>query len=692
MVHVRGFLLMKQSIYSVVYAHDASFVIVAALVCAIGSALTVVLLVRARVLTHRRRQLHLILAAMIAGTTIWATHFIAMLGYNPAGVAAYEPILTGVSLLVAIFGCMIGVSIGGMDKIRWRATLGGTTLGLTIATMHYTGMAALQVPGRFEWHANLVVLSVLLGCGLGIVMVHRIIYPVTRFCFSGATVAMILAVCTMHFTGMAASIFMADATIVVSPENVISNYVLGFIVLAVVSLILLIGFTTFVIETEMSADTQRKLSDAVRRDLLTRLPNRMGFSEHAARLRKRISRGEVLQIAVLTIDLDNFKQINDSMGHEAGDLVLKHVAKQINGVIGDHEFVARIGGDEFAALKSNVKTLEDALDFAERLKTAIGVTLHVSMTELKTGVSIGIASYPSDETDLDTLLQFSDLAMYQAKSGSSNKIEFYDNEIEQARRDKQALLTDLREAADRDELFLNYQFQNSIATQEVIGFEVLLRWLHPERGMIGPDVFIPLAEETGLIKDIGLWVLRTACHEAASWEVAYPIAVNVSPQQLVEPDFVARVAEILAESNLAPDRLEVEITEATIIRDQRNALAVMHELKSMGIRIAMDDFGTGYSSLSTLQVFPFDKIKIDRSFVQNVHESRQNAAIVRATLLLGAALDVPVLAEGAEIEEEIAFLMQETCSAVQGFYFGKPMPAADVRRLTMVKQDLPRAV
>ncbi|MBB5722024.1 diguanylate cyclase (GGDEF)-like protein [Loktanella ponticola] len=683
---------MKQSIYSVVYAHDASFVIVAALVCAIGSTLTVVLLVRARVLTHRRRQLHLILAAMIAGTTIWATHFIAMLGYNPAGVAAYEPILTGVSLLVAIFGCMIGVSIGGMDHIRWRATLGGTTLGLTIATMHYTGMAALQVPGRFEWHANLVVLSVLLGCGLGIVMVHRIIYPVTRFCFAGATVAMILAVCTMHFTGMAASIFVADATILVSPENVISNYVLGFIVLAVVSLILLIGFTTFVIETEMSADSQRKLSDAVRRDLLTRLPNRMGFSEHAARLRKRISRGEVLQIAVLTIDLDNFKQINDSMGHEAGDLVLKHVAKQINGVIGDHEFVARIGGDEFAALKSNVKTLEDALDFAERLKTAIGVTLHVSMTELKTGVSIGIASYPSDETDLDTLLQFSDLAMYQAKSGSSNKIEFYDNEIEQVRRDKQALLTDLREAADRDELFLNYQFQNSIATQEVIGFEVLLRWLHPERGMIGPDVFIPLAEETGLIKDIGLWVLRTACQEAASWEVAYPIAVNVSPQQLVEPDFVARVAEILAESNLAPDRLEVEITEATIIQDQRNALAVMHELKSMGIRIAMDDFGTGYSSLSTLQVFPFDKIKIDRSFVQNVHESRQNAAIVRATLLLGAALDVPVLAEGAEIEEEIAFLMQETCSAVQGFYFGKPMPAADVRLLTMVKQDLPRAV
>lgn len=691
-MHVRGFLLMKQSIYSVVYAHDASFVIVAALVCAIGSTLTVVLLVRARVLTHRRRQLHLILAAMIAGTTIWATHFIAMLGYNPAGVAAYEPILTGVSLLVAIFGCMIGVSIGGMDHIRWRATLGGTTLGLTIATMHYTGMAALQVPGRFEWHANLVVLSVLLGCGLGIVMVHRIIYPVTRFCFAGATVAMILAVCTMHFTGMAASIFVADATILVSPENVISNYVLGFIVLAVVSLILLIGFTTFVIETEMSADSQRKLSDAVRRDLLTRLPNRMGFSEHAARLRKRISRGEVLQIAVLTIDLDNFKQINDSMGHEAGDLVLKHVAKQINGVIGDHEFVARIGGDEFAALKSNVKTLEDALDFAERLKTAIGVTLHVSMTELKTGVSIGIASYPSDETDLDTLLQFSDLAMYQAKSGSSNKIEFYDNEIEQVRRDKQALLTDLREAADRDELFLNYQFQNSIATQEVIGFEVLLRWLHPERGMIGPDVFIPLAEETGLIKDIGLWVLRTACQEAASWEVAYPIAVNVSPQQLVEPDFVARVAEILAESNLAPDRLEVEITEATIIQDQRNALAVMHELKSMGIRIAMDDFGTGYSSLSTLQVFPFDKIKIDRSFVQNVHESRQNAAIVRATLLLGAALDVPVLAEGAEIEEEIAFLMQETCSAVQGFYFGKPMPAADVRLLTMVKQDLPRAV
>lgn len=680
---------MNHAMSELVHAHHGGFVIVAAFVCTIGAALTVVLLMRSKALRRRRRQLHLGLAAMIAGTTIWATHFIGMLGYSPAETTAYEPVLTGLSLLIAIGGCTAAVALAAMPQMRWRSVVGGTLFGLTVTAMHYIGMAALQVPGRFEWDTDLVILSIIFGSVFGMIMVHRVMHPVTRFCWAGATVAMVLSVCTMHFTGMAAATFVPDSSFIV-PARLISNFVLGFIVLTVVSLILLIGFTTFVIETEMSADTQRKLSDAVRRDLLTTLPNRLGFAERAARLQKRVDQGHKIRIAVLTIDLDLFKQINDTMGHATGDIVLRHVADQMNAVLQDHEFIARIGGDEFAALKSDLTDPDDAREFAMRLQTAIGEPLYLGMSDLKLGVSIGIATYPDDGDQLETLQQYSDLAMYQAKGQSRSKIEFYDNEIEQRRREKQALMGDLSKAIDREELFLHYQFQNSIVSHAIIGFEVLLRWRHPERGLIGPNVFIPLAEETGLIKDIGMWVMRTACQEAATWDQPYPIAVNVSPQQLIEPDFVTQVLAILDDCQLAPERLEVEITEATIIQDQDNALAVMHKLKSMGIRIAMDDFGTGYSSLSTLQAFPFDKIKIDRSFVHNVHQSRQNAAIVRATLLLGGALDVPVLAEGAEVAEEIAFLAGESCDAVQGYFFGKPMPVDDVRDVTMIQARGPK--
>lgn len=685
-----GVFFMNQMLSDLSHAHHDGFVLVAAVVCAIGASLTVVLLMRSKALNRRRRQLHLSLAAMIAGTTIWATHFIAMLGYSPADNIGYEPVLTGLSLLTAIAGCGLAVALAGVPKMKLRAVVGGIIFGLTVAAMHYLGVFALQMPGRFEWRAEIVALSVVFGCFFGIIMVHRVMYPVTRYCWLGATVAMVLAVCTMHFTGMAAAKFVPDLAIGI-PERLISKFVLGFIVLTVVSLILLIGFTTFVIETEISADTQRKLSDAVRRDLLTTLPNRLGFSEHGDWLQKRIGRGDPLHIAVLTIDLDLFKQINDTMGHAAGDKVLRHVADQMNSVLQDNEFIARIGGDEFAAYKSDLVHLDDARDFALRLKTAISAPVYMDLSDLKVGVSIGIATYPEDGTNFETLLQCSDLAMYQAKGASQSKIEFYDNELEQNRREKQALLADLSQAIARNELFLNYQYQNSMVSHKIIGFEVLLRWKHPDRGMIGPDVFIPLAEETGMIKEIGMWVMRTACKEASTWDLPYPIAVNVSPQQLIAPNFVTDVLDILDDYRMAPERLEVEITEATIIQDQDNALAVMHELKSMGIRIAMDDFGTGYSSLSTLQAFPFDKIKIDRSFVHNVHQSRQNAAIVRATLLLGAALEVPVLAEGAELDEEIAFLSQEACDAVQGFYFGKPMAVVDVRRVTMKQRNQSKA-
>ena len=256
-------------------------------------------------------------------------------------------------------------------------------------------------------------------------------------------------------------------------------------------------------------------------------------------------------------------------------------------------------------------------------------------------------------------------------------------------RARTALKSDLRNALSDKQFELHYQLQNDIETQEAVGFEVLLRWNHPKLGRVSPYLFIPIAEETGLIRSIGLWVLRTACLEAATWNFPYRIAVNVAPQQLVEAMFVEQVADVLMESGLAAERLELEITEASIIDDHANTLAVMHQLKSMGVRIAMDDFGTGYSSLATLQAFPFDKIKIDRSFVTDVHHDPRRAAIIRATVMMGDAMNIPVLAEGVEVAEELALLQVEKCREVQGFYFGKPMTHDQMRQF--VTQGAPEA-
>jgi EAL domain-containing protein (putative c-di-GMP-specific phosphodiesterase class I) len=258
-------------------------------------------------------------------------------------------------------------------------------------------------------------------------------------------------------------------------------------------------------------------------------------------------------------------------------------------------------------------------------------------------------------------------------------------------KDRLLLIHDLRQAIAADQFELVYQLQNDLKTLDPVGFEVLLRWNHPTRGRVSPDEFIPIAEETGLIREIGHWVLRTACLEAASWVRPYQVAVNVAPQQMVQPSFVEDVMDILLEAGLSPERLELEITESSIIDDQAHTLKVMHQLKTYGVRIAMDDFGTGYSSLATLQTFPFDKIKIDRSFVQDVHKNAQSAAIVRSTLLLGSALQIPVLAEGVENKDELTFLQSENCASVQGFYFGKPMSQQEMRAIVFIDQEPPES-
>jgi len=330
------------------------------------------------------------------------------------------------------------------------------------------------------------------------------------------------------------------------------------------------------------------------------------------------------------------------------------------------------------AFKRDIGSREDAYAFTERLRQAIVPDIDWNGNPLGVGCSMGVSVYPDDGTKVTDLMVKADLAMYRAKRDRLEEAVFYDGSIDEENRDKSALSIDLRKALENGQLELVYQRQNSIADGSLIGYEVLSRWRHPERGYVTPDVFIPIAERDGVINEIGEWVLRKACAEAASWPTPAKIAVNVAARQLANSNLPEIVSSALAQSGLPSELLEIEITESGIIADARQALKIVRELKRIGVSIAMDDFGTGYSSLSTLQSFPFDKIKIDKAFVLDVSKSSQSQAIVKSTIVLGNALQIAVMAEGVENEDDLEFLRREGCTQAQGFLFGQPMSAAEI--------------
>ncbi|MBM7066983.1 bifunctional diguanylate cyclase/phosphodiesterase [Actibacterium sp. 188UL27-1] len=660
--------------------HDPGLVVVAALVCVVGSCLTVLLTRRMIAVSGKRRRIQIALTSLIGGATIWSTHFIAMLSYDPREEHGYDPVLTALSLGIAVLGML---AVKATLASRWGAQtplLSGALFGGAVSLMHYVGMSAYQLAGHLVWNATAVAISILAGMIVGAAAYHRIVYPVTRYCWMGGAVLMVIAICTMHFTGMGAFRIQLDDQIAV-PQSLISDTVMSLLILAVMAVILFVGFASFSIETNLEIETRGRLEHAALHDPLTDLWNRMGLDRRMADLTADLEQDAAEHVAVLTIDLNRFKEINDLYGHAAGDVVLRTVAARLSGAITRQQFIARAGGDEFIALMWGIDQKEAVLAFAEHLHSLIVAPIDIAQVSSMVGASIGIATSLDDGRVLRDLLCKSDLAMYRAKTEQTGDICFYDAQMDEQSRDTLLLIQDLRHACARDEFELVYQLQNDIRTRAPIGFEALLRWNHPTRGRVSPADFIPIAEKSGLIREIGLWVLRTACAEAASWPEPFSIAVNVAPQQLVQPSFVEQVSDILMETRLAPERLELEVTEASIIDDMAHTSKIMFELKAMGIRIAMDDFGTGYSSLATLQAFPFDKIKIDRSFIQDIHKDEQRAAIVRSTVLLGTALDIPVLAEGVEVEAELDFLRAESCTSAQGYYFGKPLSLEDMRAM-----------
>ncbi|QOZ54533.1 diguanylate cyclase [Bradyrhizobium sp. CCBAU 53338] len=429
---------------------------------------------------------------------------------------------------------------------------------------------------------------------------------------------------------------------------------------------------------------EARISHLAHHDALTDLPNRSAFSEALAERLEQAQEAST-SFAVLSLDLDRFKDVNDVFGHPVGDMMMRAAAERLVSEA-DGAFVARIGGDEFMILMPDDIRREDVLSLAERLVEAIGKELEVDDYLSHVGLSVGIAVYPNDGVDTATLLANADSALYRAKREGRGRVCFFETEMDRELRDRRLLQHDLRQALEQNELLVYFQPQARM-DGEIIGFEALVRWNHPTRGFVPPDQFIPLAEENGLITEIGEWVLRQACREAASWPRPLQVAVNLSPVQFQAGDLERSIHQILLETGLAPTRLAVEITEGVLIGDFTRALNLLRRLKALGIRIAMDDFGTGYSSLSYLQSFPFDKIKIDRSFILNLEATPQSAEIVRAVLSLAHALHIPVVAEGVETEAQRAFLEGEACEEMQGYLIGRPGPIKQYFDLIGIKVE-----
>jgi diguanylate cyclase (GGDEF)-like protein len=428
--------------------------------------------------------------------------------------------------------------------------------------------------------------------------------------------------------------------------------------------------------------TERRRAEAqiaymAHHDPLTGLFNRARFQQELEVRLGRTARSE--RFAVFCLDLDRFKEVNDTLGHPIGDLLLQTVACRLREVISETDILARLAGDEFAILQTGARQPTGATSLASRILDEVSAPYELASHQVIIEASIGIALVPDDGLDPNTLIRKADVALYKAKADGRNLYRFFEPEMDARMQARRHLEIDLRKAIADEEFELFYQPAIDLKTREPTTFEALIRWRHPARGLLLPIDFIPIAEETGIIIPLGNWVLRRACVEAAKWPNALRIAVNLSPAQFRSKGLVQTVMDALGASGLPPTRLELEITETVLLQDCDSTLATLHQLRDIGIRIAMDDFGTGYSSLSYLRKFPFDKIKIDQSFVRDMSDHGDCLAIVRAVVAMGGGLSIATTAEGVETQEQLELLTDEGCSEAQGYLFSPPRPAADIK-------------
>ena len=673
------------------FLYHQFLVLFAGAVCLFGTWVGMRHFARARATEGATRRGWLFMASVGTGVALWASTFISILALDPALNSGFEPVATGVVLIIAIIACLVGFEIGSRH-FTLAPEAGGLVMGLGILAMHLVAFAGWHIAGTVHWNVYGVAVTFMLGLSLSALAVNRANRPVTRWCRHGAAIVLAFMVCTMHYALTASETIIPNA-LATLPSWLVPAHMLGFAVVAAVLLVMGSGFSTYVIDLRSRTESADRIHQLSFNDTMTGLPNRIAFNERLA-FDAAEAHEMAHKVAAFSIDVDGFKDVNDVLGHSGGDQLLIQIANRMRGILGPGEFLARQSGDEFLGLKTSGNHPEDAQAFAERIAEVFAAPFQIGEQPVNLTASIGYSIFPTDNPARDHVLSNAKLAMYRGKSRQRGTITQYHQAMDDKERERRALSRDVQTAAERNELELHYQLQMTLGDGRVCGAEALMRWRHPQRGMVSPAEFIPLAEETEAILGMGEWALQAACRDAAAGRIPGTIAVNLSPVQFAREDLAEMIHGILLESGLSPRRLEVEVTESSVMSDQSRALHILRKLKAMGISVAMDDFGTGYSSLATLHAFPFDKIKLDQSFVRRLPDDLAAAAIVRTVLALGESLGMPVLAEGIETEAQWRFLSEAGCAKGQGYLFARPvsvvqLPAAIDAAARFARDDEP---
>ena len=647
-----------------------------------------------RIATTKGRAVYLWITggAAAMGVGIWSMHFIGMLALRLPFALGFDLGITALSLLIAVLSSGFALWLVSQPRLpAWQLAFGALVMGAGIASMHYTGMAAMRMTPGIDYDptlfgASLLIAVVASGAALWIAFNLRRNTPYVRLARGGAAVVMGVAIVGMHYTGMAAAQF-ADDSFCGAALTGLSGKGLDNLVLVTSLAVLVIALLTSLLDARLEARTavladsltlaNQELTHLALHDMLTGLPNRTLLADRIQQgIQAVYEQGGCF--ALMFIDLDGFKPVNDAFGHHMGDQLLREVGLRLREDLRSQDTLARIGGDEFVLLVQLTQP-DDAMGLAERQVGLINRAFTVAEHELKISASIGIAMFPGNGNNPQELLMNADAAMYHAKGMGKNGYSFFDASMNTNARKQLQLLQDLRNALEHGEFRLYYQPKFDAVSGIAVGAEALLRWEHPQQGLLLPATFIALAEKTGLIIAIGEWVLDEACRQMSLWYAqgyeSWRIAVNLSALQFCHAGLVNSVAAALERHQLPANSLTLEITETTAMSDADASMTVLQQLSDMGVDLSIDDFGTGYSSLMYLKRLPANELKIDRGFVRDLEHDSDDAAIVSAIVALGQALDLRIVAEGVETDAQQNFLTRLGCDSLQGYLLGHPLPA-----------------
>ncbi|WP_129782197.1 putative bifunctional diguanylate cyclase/phosphodiesterase [Peristeroidobacter soli] len=685
-------------------SYDSWLVALSFLVAVLVSYTAVNLATRVCAFRHQRVVWWLSGGAIAMGIGIWSTHFIGMLAFSLPIAISYDVPRTLGSLLLAIAVSGFALVIANSQRLSLpRQACSALMMGLGIAAVHYSGMSAIQITPAITYEKTLVLLSVGIAVGASFIALKLLVGlrsaagPRAILARGIAALCMGLGIAGMHYTAMFASRFAANSYCwgSATPNSdwlavTIAGFALGILLVTMI-----LAFYDAQLEAKARQhaaaleEANARLREQATHDALTGLPNRVLLED---RLRQAIGLADRSgkRFAAMILDLDRFKLINDSLGHHAGDELLREVAKRLQGLLRKSDTLARLGGDEFVIVIEDVAERSAPQTVAQKIIAAINQRFRAYNVDVHTSPSIGIAIYPDDGRDGAALLAKADIAMYQAKQAGGNRYEFFTAEMNTHAQRRMILESGLRRALAEGELELHYQPKVDVLSGRVNSTEALVRWRDPDRGLIPPAEFIPLAEEVGLILQIGDWVLREACRQARRWELdglqPVRVAVNVAAHQFRQPNFITSVREALEDTGLAPYYLELEITESAVMHNAAGSAAVLEQLSRLGVHLSIDDFGTGYSSLAYLRSFPLDKLKIDRSFIRSLPDSTENTAIVNAIVALSHSLNLHVIAEGVETQPQLDYLRKIGCDQYQGYLFSAPVPADAFAQLLRSRQ------